>query len=117
MASDLEASRRRQKNKMERQRKLEELILTEEKVNLWYRLEDDDISVVARALARTTTLKVLILDSNAIGDAEVKLIADALRSNPNCKLQILYLLTTTLVRTEPSILPMRCIIPTASWKS
>ena len=83
--SDLEKSRR--------QKKIEKLILTEEEVNLHGRLEDDDddISVVASALARSTTIKVLYLGSNAIGAAEVKLIADALLSNTDSKLQELYL--------------------------
>ena len=63
-----------------RQKKIEELILTEEEVDLEGKLEDDDISVVISALARTTTLKVLDLGRNQhIGDAEVKLIADALQ--------------------------------------
>jgi len=77
--------------KSRRQKKIEKLVLTKKRVNLRDKLRDDDISVVASALARSTTLKVLDLGANGnrIGDAEVKLIADALLSNSNCKLQLL----------------------------
>eukprot|EP00562_Extubocellulus_spinifer_P035213 CAMPEP_0178697964 /NCGR_PEP_ID=MMETSP0699-20121125/10274_1 /TAXON_ID=265572 /ORGANISM="Extubocellulus spinifer, Strain CCMP396" /LENGTH=285 /DNA_ID=CAMNT_0020343973 /DNA_START=240 /DNA_END=1098 /DNA_ORIENTATION=+ len=85
MEAELEKSRR--------QKKIEELILTKKRVSLWGELRDDDISVVASALARSTTLKVLHLggNGNGVGDAEVKLIADALQSNTSCELSTLYL--------------------------
>ena len=54
--------------KSRRQKKIEELILTKERVNLQGRLQDDDISVVASALARSTTLKVLNLGGNGRQD-------------------------------------------------
>mmetsp|Transcript_30753 Transcript_30753/g.68136 ORF Transcript_30753/g.68136 Transcript_30753/m.68136 type:complete len:144 (-) Transcript_30753:399-830(-) len=109
--------------KSRRQKRIEELILTEEEVDLSSTLGEGDITVVARAVARSTTLKVLNLGDSGIdsgpfrsGDAGVKLVADALKRNPDSQLETLHLSGHDMATTESIILPMHCAMPTVSFE-
>lgn len=77
------------------QARLEQRILTERSIYLTasirYHSEDNsgDVAVIANALARSTSIRALWMDSNNIGEAGAERIAEALRYNAT--LQVLYL--------------------------
>jgi len=77
------------------QARLEQRILTERSVYLTasirYHSEDNsgDVAVIADALARSTSIRALWMDSNNIGEAGAERIAEALRYSTS--LQVLYL--------------------------
>lgn len=92
----------------ERQLDIQRRILNERDVNLINQLTgDNDVDMVATALARTTTLRKLVLAYNNIGSVGAEKIAAALQNNDT--LQTLYL-DDILVLVERSTLLLHCSI-------